>query len=301
MSFCIEVVPKERVDERPEDYNTAAHRISEHPAHVEEADIEFDINATTFDKWLPLILESRGMETQYQSILLPNTIIPDLMDAVRIYKTTGSVPSRSIMSLKGEVCFSTLTCFDANKRWFVRSDDVSGKDGEGADKPITTIDQLLILLTTSWRLYGSYARHKRGSFRLHLLPWDDDTDAMNEFRVFVPPSTDISKSRISAISQYRWWSTIPEAMKGRLPEIVDAACTIFASIQRQGAMSKALAQGFSFDIQWRSSGTQLVELNGFGALQYTGACLFNWVADRHILYDEMEADLDHQIIVRICA
>ena len=106
---------------------------------------------------------------------------------------------------------------------------------------------------------------------------------------------------MTAISQYKWWQPVLPLLEAHLDEGVAAAQAILEQIQRyDAALATPLKQGFTFDLQYREGGFQLIELNGFGALQATGACLFNWVSDRHILYDEGDDDDDRHIIVRIC-
>ncbi len=49
----------------------------------------------------------------------------------------------------------------------------------------------------------------------------------------------------------------------------------------------------SFDLFFddEAQRAELVELNSFGVRSPCGACLFQWVRDRAVLYDEMERDL----------
>lgn len=292
--MIVDVVDALRVYRYPEQYNTVCHRVSEHPSHEEESQRPFDLDATTFDKWLPLIAESRGIKTEI--LMLPFWMVAELTTAAKCFKSSGRIMQSVIDDLIHEKPFRDTTLFDGRK-WFVRADDVSPKDGEGSAEPVTTLQQLFKLLTTSWRLHGAYCRHKGGPFRLHLLPWDDQADTQTEFRVFVAPTDTIHNARVTAISQYSWWRSILPHIKERIPEVVKAAEAMLETIKQQGSIAEPLRQGFSFDLQCRDT-IQLIELNGFGALQSTGSCLFNWVSDRHILYDEN--DESQEVVVRIC-
>lgn len=294
--YEIEVVLENEIDERPDNYNTACHCISEHPSHEAESRKDFDVSATTFDKWMPLILKSRNIANDSRTITLPGYIVDDLIVAVRCYKTLGKINERCIKDLMEEGCFKALGIFDGQRKWFCRCDDVSPKDGINADKPLKTVSDLLRVLTTSWRMHGAYARYSGGGFRLHFLPWDFEADTMNEFRIFVPPTHSIEEAKISAVSQYSWWRPITSEIEAKIPNVIKSSERILESI-KANENAESLKQGFSFDVQCRGSEVQLIELNGFGALQATGACLFNWVSDRHILYDEDDID---KIIVRIC-
>ena len=201
MKTIVETIPESRVDAAPEQFNTACHRISEHPAHKEESERSFDLGATTFDKWLPLILKSRGLDAEGEThtIVIPNWLVIELMAAAKTYKASGSIMKASLAEMKTEAPFCDLSFLSNalnNTGWFCRADDVSGKDGVGSEIPLRNVDQLLTLLVTSWRLHGAYARHlahnvtnvtnvtNDSPFRLHFLPWDLKADTRTEFRVF---------------------------------------------------------------------------------------------------------------------
>lgn len=53
-----------------------------------------------------------------------------------------------------------------------------------------------------------------------------------------------------------------------------------------------MAQGMSFDLLYDEDTrtVELVELNPFGVRSPCGSCLFQWIRDREVLYDENEKE-----------
>lgn len=307
-AYTLQTISIADVDDYPERYNTADHRISEHPALENEMKekSKYDPNATTFDKWLPLILKSRALKTEdVITFSLPRQTVETLIDCTTLFRVLGKINNDIQQDLEQEPAFQDL---DRNykdilkKGWFCRADDVSAKDAMDAEKPIKTISDLVIRLMTSGRLHNAYVRAQMTcpfQFQLHLLPWDDSITTLHEFRVFVPAT-----QRITAISQYSWYRPFPEPLVPHIQRIVEQADAILKDILRfsQTMEINPISQGqpFTFDVHWRpkEKKCELIELNGFGALECTGACLFHWVQDRHIIYDEDDDD-DSPILFRI--
>ena len=188
MKTVVEVIKQDRVDDAPEQYNTACHRISEHPAHRDESTKEFDLEATTFDKWLPLIAQSRGIQGQIETLHVPRWLIRTFKDAVKGYRASGQVMQSVLKEMLQEPPFRAVSFLDGRRRWFFRADDVSPKDGVSGTVPVCTTEDVLTLLLTSWRLHGAYCRFmaKEGndSFTLHFLPWDDQASSLRQLMIF---------------------------------------------------------------------------------------------------------------------
>lgn len=144
--------------------------------------------------------------------------------------------------------------------------------------------------------------------------WDDTMDVAREFRVFVPPPLARLRGRtfeslvmkndmkISAISQYRWFSPfVAPYLDHTLEETADrllcGAQFILEQIldfveehMEKEAKDMLVRFGFSFDVVIKEvEGAQLVEINPFGALSGCGACLFNWAIDGRMMYGLEEA------------
>lgn len=294
VSYSLQTIPIADVDEYPDRYNTADHRISEHRALKNELKVKskYDSNATRFDHWLPLILRSRAVATQdVITFSLPRRTVDILIQCTTLFLVVGKINKEIQHDLEQEPAFQDLVRKNIlSNGWFCRADDVSPKDAIDAGKPIKTISDLIIRLMSSGRLHNAYVRAQsmcRFRFQLHLLPWDESITTLHEFRVFVPAT-----QRITAISQYSWHRPFPESLVPYIQDIVEQADGILKDILEfsQTMKNKSIAQGqpFTFDVHWRAKEKkcELIELNGFGALELTGSCLFNWVQDRHIIYDE---------------
>jgi hypothetical protein len=82
------------VDERPDVYNTAFHRVSEHPAFPAEIAEEYDENATDYGKWLSLIANSQSIEEdKIQRIQISKDSVQMMLDAATTSIITGRVKS----------------------------------------------------------------------------------------------------------------------------------------------------------------------------------------------------------------
>ncbi|RYE15237.1 MAG: hypothetical protein EOP45_18675 [Sphingobacteriaceae bacterium] len=84
------------VDNRPDSYNTAFHRVSEHPAFAAEILDPYDENATDYGKWLSIIAASQNInDVDIQRIILDRYIVQTMLDGA-----TGSI-------ITGKVLFQT--------------------------------------------------------------------------------------------------------------------------------------------------------------------------------------------------
>jgi hypothetical protein len=180
---------------------------------------------------------------------------------------------------------------------FLRLDACSPKDGERGTKPLRTIDEILLRLTTSYRVNDITGLLDRNAtcIQLFFLPYNGRMSTDLEYRVFCTPP----EARVAAVSQYRWHQ--PSVFRGRSEDELEGIVQrIWGEIQRihreilveamagkGGEMDELLLkQGFSFDVSYdeKMGRCCLIELNSFGARSGCGSCLFHWLRDGDVLY-----------------
>ena len=221
------------------------------------------------------------------------------------------------MSLKSESVQELKNCFDGERKWFIRLDQMSPKDSPISGKdPTTTLKSAVIKLCSSMRAYGAFLSEKEAAdkedrdlvLKLILNPWNGEMDAGREFRVFVPPpvvhgaEAKLENLKISAISQYRW-SVVFAPVKGistqQVAELItEGANKVLRDIIEHATdelkleiLELLVKYGLSFDVGLHGNNEiQLIEINPFGALSGCGACLFNWELDARVLYG-LEEDM----------
>ncbi|KAF2256699.1 hypothetical protein BU26DRAFT_414240, partial [Trematosphaeria pertusa] len=202
--------------------------------------------------WQPLIARSQRLRAADSAVAqIPSFLCDDLlrchaawvaMDRVRQTLVDEVVEAWTATRAGREVA----RLFDGERKWFVRLDQMSPKDSPlGGKLPCTTLEEVVMRLGSSMRVYGCLLREREDALRegremripIVCNRWDEGMDAAREFRVFVPPP---------------------------------------------GAR---MSYGFSFDVIVKEGGVvQVVEINPFGALSGCGACLFNWARDGRVLY-----------------
>lgn len=324
----IEEVSKLRDDSHPsarsKRFNTGQHKRLEILPVVAER-IAFRHEAPPFDPydytlWQPLVARSQRLQASDSFVgRVPDFMWQDLMRCHSTWIATGKIDQR-IADEVVETWVSTkpgkeiAAHFDGNKKWFVRLAQMSPKDSPlGGSLPCTTLAEVVIKICSSMRAYGCLER-ERDAARAHgkdvnikiaINAWDGGMDPMREFRVFVPPpGARLSEEmKISAISQYRWWtpfvSPYPDSdFAATASKVLCEAEKIFEEIlafvktELGEEIGKSLWKyGFSFDIIVKEGGqVQLVELNPFGAMSGCGACLFQWITDGKVLYGLDEAE-----------
>lgn len=282
--YSLVYVDWKRVDEHPDEYNTAFHRKSEHPGLPAEIDENYDDHITNYGNWLLLILKSQRIKVEDTRVLcLDRTLVQTLLE----YSTTcilrGCVSKDILEDILEMFGGNEGDIFNGTKDFFLRCDEVSAKDGVYADRPIRTLKQVFTHILTSKRMQGSYRRFLKTSqkiFRLFLNPWNEKMDTSKEFRVFVAPTTNTNDIAISGISQYRYWENV--SSKIDQPAVIQAvakeATRILDEIKAfDPKLTRGLTQGFIFDIHYVAeeknqgetaaypNSCELIELNSFGA------------------------------------
>jgi hypothetical protein len=186
---------------------------------------------------------------------------------------------------------------------FLRLDACSPKDGAPGNFPMKTVDDILLRITTSYRARNSIQdllEANAENINLWFLPYNKTMNTSLEYRVFCAPPN----GSITAISQYQWHK--PSVFRDRSEEelgriaknIKDEVIRIHEEIRNEvkarmdakstndGLDDMFLKQGFSFDVLFDELAERcvLIELNGFGARSWCGACLFHWLRDIDVLY-----------------
>ena len=189
------------------------------------------------------------------------------------------------------------------RKYFMRLDDASSKDGIGSMGPFKDAAGVIASLLTSRRAFStllSTVEAGEGAWEMmHLLPWRVDISGDNEWRVFVP-----ADGNVRAVSQYSerlvGWGDDRESGYKRLNEVVPVILECYEVFRRCAETEgRALPEnGYVLDVHAALRGgvwvVEPVELNGFGAQMSSGSGLFNWLADWRRLYG-----LEEEIEVRV--
>ena len=287
--------------------NTNMHSHAEIAAVIPENGFKHvypDLTIEHFSNWAPLILSSQGV-TEWHEFHLSALLLEQLIGTHTLWMGTRLIRQ----DIKDDLVdfFPRKTSQGTERdnvlngrKWFLRLDFCSTKDGSLGTRPVISLDDLLTALYTSKRavaelvdiLADSHARPAR----LFLLPYDDRMDPTREFRVFCPPA----RERITAISQYRWFAPfyVSDALEaGRTAERVwNGATQIHKQILEHAdgllnsiVKEKLRSEGFVFDVFETERGeVQLIEVNPFGAMSGCGSCLFHWIEDAKVIYGERE-------------
>uniref|UniRef100_L2G5H5 Cell division cycle protein 123 n=1 Tax=Colletotrichum fructicola (strain Nara gc5) TaxID=1213859 RepID=L2G5H5_COLFN len=195
--------------------------------------------------------------------------------------------------LHDEIAPALSTLHFPPEGFFVRLDACSPKDG--AHKvpgkiSLHSVDEIILRLVTSGRCRAAL---------------EDCLDSMKTVELFFLPFDPrmASEREVTGISQYRWhkpwrFATSPE---GAQNAIIRRICQqaehirqqILADLKSEDENDRIMmAQGMSFDLLYDKDTrtVELVELNPFGVRSPCGSCLFQWIRDREVLYDENEKE-----------
>ena len=310
-------VQKAQGDWRKTDrYNTHAHSYSEIAAVIPEDGFKHvcpDLAIGLFSNWAPLILSSQGVTEWYQ-FNLGNILLVILIGIHNLWMGNRSIRQYLRDSLPIFFPYSTVlrvareSILDGRK-WFLRLDFCSTKDGSLGTRPVVSLDDILTSLYTSERAIAALkdiaAGTTLGPARLFLLPYNSSMDQAREFRVFCPPT----RERITAISQYRWFQPFyirdVDKAKRAVERIREGATRIHRQILEHAeglpdkrVKEKLRSEGFVFDVFETEGGeVQLIEINPFGAMSGCGSCLFHWIKDAKVLYGGKE-DVEVRITMR---
>ncbi|KAF5504734.1 hypothetical protein CGCF413_v004397 [Colletotrichum fructicola] len=190
--------------------------------------------------------------------------------------------------LHDEIAPALSTLHFPPEGFFVRLDACSPKDG--AHKvpgkiSLHSVNEIILRLVTSGRCRAAL---------------EDCLDSMKTVELFFLP---FDPRMASERDQYRWhkpwrFATSPE---GAQNAIIRRICQqaehirqqILADLKSEDENDRIMmAQGMSFDLLYDKDTrtVELVELNPFGVRSPCGSCLFQWIRDREVLYDENEKE-----------
>lgn len=191
-----------------------------------------------------------------------------------------------------------------DNKFFARLDTCSLKDALIGDGYIKDVNDLWTRLATSARGMSGIRslRDLDRSMRvyIYLFPWSTHMKTELEYRVYCPPphaeekkSAMSAEAKISAISQYCWhtaWyhaSASSDEHENIAYRLLESCQVLHKKILSHPSMTDHLkSRGFVFDVieDPNTQDVQLIELNDFGAMTGSGACLFHWVRDAKLLY-----------------
>lgn len=278
----------------PTNFNTCFHKEQDAPGFPVPSSRPYD-----FHRWLPLILESRGIQpSDCQEVSLSRGQISTIISAARSSIQTGQVSRAYAEDLKDEIYPAFATLEFPSEGLFMRLGGCSLKDAADGQLAVHSADDAVTQISTSLRAYitlTNILNTDSNSAELYCVPFDARMDTRHEYRVFCVPET----LEMSAVSQYRWhkpWVFADKAPDERraiaeaiLKGIQDIHASIIARLPPRGGTAlddMMYEQGFSFDVLNVAGGGSflLVELNSFGIRGACGSCLFQWVHDRDVLY-----------------
>lgn len=281
---------------KPTRFNTSCHTQAEAPDKSTTSEAPY-----SYSRWLPLILESRGLPANaVQRITLTQLQTNLLIKACNASIQIGRINLSIVDDLNDQLVPALSRLVFPPEGLFVRLDVCSPKDG--AQKvpgkiSLHSIQEIILRLVTSGRCHSALEKSIAANTPVDLffVPFDRRLSPDREYRVFCRPKD----LRITGISQYRWhepWRYASRSEDQR-HEIMQTICSaaerftsqIMSDLETDGTLAyQFLKQGMSFDLFYDdfSKAVELVELNPFGIRSPSGSCLFQWINDRRILYDE---------------
>ncbi|KAH8879545.1 hypothetical protein GQ53DRAFT_738482 [Thozetella sp. PMI_491] len=282
----------------PTQFNTSFHTEAEAP------DKTFPLaEPYSYLRWLPLILRSRSLSlAAVQTVTFSTSQARMLLEACEGSIPTGRVNLMLAEDLEAEIAPVLSKLRFPPEGLFARFDACSPKDGAHkvpGQMSLHSVDDVILRVVTSGRCRSAIKGCLQAGQPLDLffLPFDGRMAGDREYRVFCRTGD----CRITGISQYRWhkpWRFADRSEQDQ-SDIITKICLeaerirgeILADANGDRAEHRLLReQGFSFDLFFdeEAQKVELVELNSFGIRSPCGSCLFQWLRDRKVLYDEEE-------------
>ncbi|GJD02215.1 hypothetical protein ColKHC_11040 [Colletotrichum higginsianum] len=289
-------VEADAYDGRPTRVNTCFHSENEAPDKKPTSDAPY-----AYKRWLHLILASRNLAPDVvQKVTLSHSQARLIRNACNASIQIGRVNLTMAEDLNDEIVPALSALRFPPEGLFVRLDACSPKDGAHkvpGKMSLHSVDEIVLRLVTSGRCRTALedCLGAMTPVELCFLPFDERMGSEREFRVFCRTED----CRITGISQYRWhkpwhYASFPtEDQDNILQKVSLEAEKVRAQILDElngndQTDRQLMEQGMSFDLFYdeQSHGVELVELNPFGSRSPCGSCLFQWVRDREVLYDE---------------
>ncbi|KAK1999496.1 hypothetical protein LX36DRAFT_742959 [Colletotrichum falcatum] len=275
-------VRADTADGRATHFNTCFHTEIEAPDKNETSNAPY-----SYGRWLHLVLASRRLPPDLiQKVTLTRSEARLLYNACNASIQIGRVNLTMAEDLNDEIAPVLSALRFPSKGLFVRLDACSPKDGAHkvtGQASLHTADDIILRLVTSGRCRTALEDCLGAStpVELFFLPFDKRMASESEFACSVGPRTAGS----------------PASAREDQDRIIDRVSLeaerlrtqIVADLKTNDVTDRLLMeQGMSFDLLYdeQTNGVELVELNPFGTRSPCGSCLFQWVRDREVLYDE---------------
>lgn len=257
-----------------------------------------------FQRWLPLVLESRGLRPRGAQIIeVSSAQIRSLLRVVAFESTTRGIQMYTEPPLNQVGWRNFFQLRFPSQGLMLRLDSRVSEgwgsriDGGGI-KPLSCLAELFVSLIIHPAVRKIFKRLESDfsdeGCRLTFLPHNRFMRPRYGYRIFCNPK----ECRITAISQLRVdvpWKYAPATDDTRINVVQTIKRgarrirkRVIESLRPQDESDQLLMkQGFVFDVFYNESklDTELIELKGFGACS---ALLFDWVRDQDILYGRRE-------------
>ena len=169
----------------------------------------------------------------------------------------------ALMLLKYKISDSLVS----GTEYFLRLSGTSGKN-EQAPRPFSKPEDILAHLLKLNIIFTREYKRSKPTYII-LIPWNDNIDVRNEFRIFVV------NNKLSCASPQRWWE-----VHNYSPDELEYIEKALNNIKFIG---KIPYNTFVADVYINHKSCNLIELNPFGAHCGAGSSLFNWIDD----YDQL--------------
>lgn len=291
----------------PINFNTSFHTAKEAPDLPVPSD-----EPTSFTRWAPFVLQSRGLpEDALQICTLTRSQMKTMVQAARASINTRKLSLSYAEDLREEVNPAFENLVFPKDGLFMRLGACSPKDGAETTPgkaSLHSVQDIMLRLTTSQRAWSALTKILNTDAKqacMYFLPFDKRMRTEAEYRVFCMPGS----LKITAVSQYKWhkrWmfaGGTQDEMEERAMKILAGIESIHAQIiarlhePEEHELGQILEkQGFTFDVlHIDDMNFSLVELNTFGVRSQCGSCLFQWVKDRAVLYGAVGEDVEFRV------
>jgi len=165
-----------------------------------------------------------------------------------------------------------------SRDWFVRTENVSMKNGKFGAGPYRDLRSIIISMVTSISGHSAF-KHDTKSIKLYFFPWVE-IDPSKEFRIFV------HNRRITAVSQQNLYTPNQILTEDEEPEkTAEGWVEKINAYFRRSIKESILLDSYVLDIALIGDDTPYpIELNSFGTEYASGSALFGWIQDKNILY-----------------
>jgi hypothetical protein len=245
-------------DEKPTDYDTV----------LEKSNLKY---------WVD------GFRDNYIVININPNELKWIKEATIIGNMTGDFPQSYNDELDSLLeKYSYLNEIFKNKKYFVRTESVSLKNGMHGIGPYDNLKKIIQSLVTSTAKHSPITE-KTTNIKLYLFPWVI-IDDFKEFRIFV------YKNKITAISQQNCYSKnyILTKLSNEEKEKVIMKWIMLINNYFENIIKKRITHIENYTIDFtllENNEPYFIEINSFGKEYAAGSSLFHWLLDEDKLYD----------------